>query len=482
MNNLPERHPANSQTQRLPGMSREAALYEQLYRYAEDLKEILEGQEQTRQRYESLRASFNKLNDSHTLLDNLIQKSHDIHIVTDPSGVIRQANQAAAALAPLATLNEQLLCEWILPSHQENYVALREQALDPSGEPAGEMELHLRSVAGDSMQLIASAQVFATANAQGTQLHWVMRDITTLRETEFETQISSMVFQNAAEGVLITDIEGIILSVNPAFTQITGYTKEEIVGQRPSKLKSGIQNAGFYEAFWRHLREEGGWQGEIYNRKKNGEIYPQWLTINAARDSDGRILSYIAVFSDLSKLLQTEKHLAHLALHDALTDLPNRLLLQERLSSTLAQSKRSASEFTLIFIDLDHFKPINDLHGHDVGDLALREAANRLAGTLREMDTVARLGGDEFVILAPGLAGAENIGRVCHKVLEAFAPSFWVGGKELSLGASLGCAEYPRHGQDGQTLLKNADSAMYRAKSAGGNGYEIFAGTVSTAT
>jgi diguanylate cyclase (GGDEF)-like protein len=156
--------------------------------------------------------------------------------------------------------------------------------------------------------------------------------------------------------------------------------------------------------------------------------------------------------------------------------------LQERLSSTLAQSKRSASEFTLIFIDLDRFKPINDLHGHDVGDLALREAANRLAGTLREMDTVARLGGDEFVILAPGLAGAENIGRVCHKVLEAFAPSFWVGGKELSLGASLGCAEYPRHGQDGQTLLKNADSAMYRAKSAGGNGYEIFAGTVSTAT
>lgn len=351
-----------------PDTPREAALYEQLYRYAEDLQEMLQGQASINEKYACLRESFNQLHESHAQL-----------------------------------------------------------------------------------------------------------------ESALESNASAMVFNHSAEGVMITDADGTIISVNPAFTQITGYSKTEVVGRKPSLLKSGVQNASFYGAFWQHLREKGSWQGEIYNRKKDGEIYPQWLTVNAARDSDGGTLSYIAVFSDLSKLLQAEKHIAHLALHDALTDLPNRMLLQERLSSTLTQSKRVGTPFTLIFIDLDHFKEINDTHGHHVGDRALMEAAQRIASTLREVDTVARLGGDEFIIIAPGLDGDENIGGVCRKLIEALISPFWVEGQQIFLGASLGCAEYPRHGAEGQILLRNADLAMYQAKRSGGNCHAIYTEAMATA-
>jgi diguanylate cyclase (GGDEF)-like protein/PAS domain S-box-containing protein len=273
---------------------------------------------------------------------------------------------------------------------------------------------------------------------------------------------------------MITDAKGEILAVNPAFTQITGYSADEAIGHNVSLLKSGVQDEAFYTDFWHSLRENRGWQGELYNRKKSGEMYPEWLTISAASDSDGSVLSYVAIFSDISRLLRAEKRLAYLAHYDTLTGLPNRHLFQDRLTQILASAKRSSTPFTLIFIDLDKFKEVNNTLGHHAGDRVLQEVGKRLLGQVREIDTVARLGGDEFVIIAPSLSGAENIDRFCWKAIQVLSQPIHVDGRELLISSSFGCAEFPSHGEDDETLLRNADNTMYRAKAAGGNIHFIY--------
>jgi diguanylate cyclase (GGDEF)-like protein/PAS domain S-box-containing protein len=473
----PEKPPlAGGQTLRLSGADRHVALHDQLYRYAEDLQQLFERNGELEAHYAALRESSDRLIESRENLDELVRSSRDIHIFVGADGLILQSNPAGALLAPLNMMAGRKLDDWVLPSHREIFLALQSEAIGGI-EPSGHVgEIHLHREAGDGSRLIFSAQALAVRkNGNVSYLHWILRDQTLFRETEFETQISTMVFKHSDEGVMITDIDGSILVVNPAFCRITGYSAEEVVGQTPRILSSGKQDAAFYAEFWQALRENGSWQGEIYNRRKNGEIYPEWMTVSAARDAEGGILSYIAVFTDLSRLLRAEKRLSYLAHHDSLTGLPNRLLFQDRLAQTLAQAKRSSIQFTLIFIDLDKFKPINDTLGHAVGDRVLQEAANRLSGSVRECDTVARLGGDEFVILAPGLTVNTDIGSLCSKLLDALRQPIQVSGNEVFIGGSFGCAKYPNHGDDELTLLKCADAAMYQAKSAGGNAYVIHA-------
>jgi diguanylate cyclase (GGDEF)-like protein/PAS domain S-box-containing protein len=462
---------------RLPGSTRSAALHDQLYRYAEDLQQMVERNGELEAHYETLRESSERLIESREELDELVRSSRDIHIVTGADGTILQSNPAGVALAPLTRLTGRKLDNLVLPSHREAFLSLQSEAIEGGESPRSGHEMHLRREGGGDSPLIVSAQVLAVRkDGEARYLHWILRDMTHQREAEFETQISTMVFKHADEGVMITDIEGTILVVNPAFCRITGYSAEEVLGQTPRILSSGMQDAAFYAAFWQDLRENGRWQGEIYNRRKNGDIYPEWMTVSAARDADGGILSYIAVFTDLSRLLRAEKRLSYLAHHDSLTGLPNRLLFQDRLAQTLAQAKRSGVQFTLIFIDLDNFKPINDTLGHAIGDRVLQEAANRLSGSVRECDTVARLGGDEFVILAPGLVGDTDIGGLCNKMIDALRQPIQTRGNELFIGGSFGCAEYPNHGNDEAVLLKCADMAMYKAKAAGGNSYAIYEG------
>jgi len=472
---LDNSRPAGGQTVRLSGSTRDAALHDQLYRYAEDLQQLIERNGALEAHYQTLRESTALLLESREELDELLRSSRDIHLVTDAGGNILQSNPAGAALAPAHLLMGCKLQDRVLPAYLDNFAALQAGAIEGIGPSGPGHEMHLSREAGDASPLIVSAQALAVRkNGELCYLHWILRDVTSLRETEFETQISSMVFKHAGEGVAITDIEGEILAVNPAFSRITGYAAAEVIGRNLSLLSSGRHDAAFYAAFWRALRENGNWQGEIYNRRKNGEIYPEWLTVSAARDGDGGILSYIAVFTDLSRLLQEEKRLSFLAHHDPLTGLPNRLLFQDRLGQTLSQSRRSGVQFTLIFIDLDHFKPINDTFGHAGGDHVLQEVARRLAGTVRECDTVARIGGDEFVILAPGLVGDTDIGSLCGKMIDALRQPIQFDGHEVCIGGSFGCAEYPNHGDDEVLLLKCADAAMYRAKAAGGSTYVIY--------
>jgi diguanylate cyclase (GGDEF)-like protein/PAS domain S-box-containing protein len=474
---------ANGQTLRLPGGARDVALHDQLYRYAEDLEQSIERCMKLEAQNKNLRESCTWLEDSRRQFDDVIRSSRDIHIITDLVGTILQSNPAAMAIAPLQRLAGESLSAWVLPQYYENFHNQRINAVDETSQDNSEWEMHLRHVSNDTFPLIVSARVLPLyKNKEVHGLHWVLRDITYLRETEFDTQIATTVFKSAAEGVMITDAKGEILAVNPAFTQITGYSADEAIGRNAGFIKSGVQNAAFYADFWNALRTNRAWQGELYNRKKSGEMYPEWLTISAACDSDGSVLSYVAIFSDISRLLRAEKRLAYLAHYDTLTRLPNRHLFQDRLTQILVSAKRSSAPFTLIFIDLDKFKEINDTLGHHAGDRVLQEAGKRLLREVREIDTVARLGGDKFVIIAPSLSGADNIGRVCRKAIESLSQPIHVEGRELLISGSIGCAEYPIHGDDDATLLRNADNAMYRAKAAGGNGYFIYeAGSQSPA-
>ena len=471
--------PAGGQTVRLPGASRDAALHDQLYRYAQDMQELLQSHNELEQRYRSLRESYESVAEGRAVLEGLIHSSRDIYLMTDRAGTILRCNPAATAIAPPVQLLGTYIGDLLAPSHLHSLQQLIER-LETGGEPPAQgLELNMKAQAGRTHPLITSAcPMPVRLNGDLRGIHWMIRDVTRAREAEFESKISALVFGSAAEGVVITDCAGDILAVNPAFSRITGYSAEEVVGRNPRVLQSGAHDRDFYDKMWNSLRSDGQWQGQVTNRKKNGEIYTEWLALTSAKDSDGKVLSYIGVFSDLSLLLQAEKRLFLLAHHDALTQLPNRQLLQDRLQQLIGLAQRRGEGFTLLFVDLDNFKQINDSLGHAAGDLALQEVAARLGASIRAVDTVARLGGDEFVILAPGLCREADIGLVAGKIVSALQQPMSLDGSSFNIGASIGCALYPDHGEDMESLLKHADAAMYQAKHSGGNTHAIFRAAV----
>ena len=303
----------------------------------------------------------------------------------------------------------------------------------------------------------------------------VFSDIRDRLTREQQLRQTDAAVQAAVEGVLITDTQGKIVAVNPAFTRLTGYAESEVIGRKPSLLSSGRHSSEFYAGMWRDLLEEGIWQGEILNRRKNGSVYPQWLSISAIRDIDGQATSYVGVFNDISDLKEKEDRLFYLAHFDSLTGLPNRRLLRDRLEHAMARADREGSVLGVLFVDLDRFKQVNDSLGHEAGDQLICQAAERIGDGLRHEDTLARQGGDEFVILLEGLADSQTTSTVAMKLIEAIKPSFRLRGFEdqfVVVGASIGIAMYPRDGQDASTLLRRADAAMYVAKSAGGNTWQ----------
>ena len=302
----------------------------------------------------------------------------------------------------------------------------------------------------------------------------IARDITERQQMQEELQQAATVFESTAEGVLITDLEQRITAVNRAFTQITGYSEAEALGQRPSLLSSGQHDNAFYAAMWHSLAANGHWQGEIWNRRKNGELYPEWLTISAVRNSDNHITHFVGVFADISSLKHAQARLDHQAHHDPLTGLPNRLLFENRLRSALDGSRADDQLGAVLFLDLDRFKQINDSLGHPVGDQLLKAIAARLKLQLRDIDTVARLGGDEFIILLPGLHQPQDAEQVAQKLLECFRAPFQLDNHEFFISASIGISLYPKDGLDVATLVKNADAAMYQSKAKGRNRSEFY--------
>jgi diguanylate cyclase (GGDEF)-like protein/PAS domain S-box-containing protein len=273
---------------------------------------------------------------------------------------------------------------------------------------------------------------------------------------------------------MLTTPQGLIVDVNPAFSRITGYPREAVLGQNPRLLSSGRQDDGFYQQMWQTLREHGVWQGEIWNRRRDGQTYPELLTISAVYDQAGAVSHYLGVFSDISVLKQQEARLQRLAYHDALTELPNRVLLADRMQQAMAQARRSERLLGVCYLDLDGFKPVNDQYGHQMGDRVLVALAARLRQLVHGGDTVARLGGDEFVVLFTELHSPEQCARALQALLHEIALPLALDGMTLQLTASIGATLYPYDDGDADTLLRHADQAMYQAKQRGRNCYQLF--------
>ena len=302
----------------------------------------------------------------------------------------------------------------------------------------------------------------------------VFQDITARVHSEEKLCQAAKVFESTMEGIVITNPEGDIVAVNPAFTHITGYSEAEALGKNLRIRKSGHHDKSFYQTMWASILETGSWRGEIWNRRKTGETYPEWLTINTVKDEAGNTINYVAVFTDISQIKRSEGELSHLAHHDPLTELPNRLLLDARLEYAIQRAHRESSSLAVLFLDLDRFKTVNDSLGHPVGDQLLKSVAALLGACVRSEDTVARLGGDEFVILLEGVGDSGDIADIAEKILNALNKRYDLDGQAVYISASIGISIYPADGRDGTTLLKNADAAMYRSKEEGRNTFRFY--------
>lgn len=313
---------------------------------------------------------------------------------------------------------------------------------------------------------------FADGRIGGAVL--VFRDQTEERRRLDHLNLAASVFEHAINGVVITDADEHIIEVNPAFTRITGYSRAEAVGKTPRLLSSGHQDAAFYAAMWSEIQAIGLWHGEIWNRHKNGEIFPEELAVVAVKDDEGRVNHYIGIFRDITQVKAQEAQLRHLAHHDSLTGLPNRVLLADRMQVALAQATRFRAKLAVCYLDLDNFKPVNDTWGHASGDRLLKEIADRLLQSVRGGDTAARLGGDEFALLLSNLADIEQCKLALERLLQDLSRPMAIDGAELTITASIGVTLYPDDGADADTLLRHADQALYAAKESGRNRYHLF--------
>ena len=294
------------------------------------------------------------------------------------------------------------------------------------------------------------------------------------RKAQESLRLFEKAIEGSEEGFMITDLEQRILSVNPAFTRVFGYTSEEVIGQTPKKLASGHHDAAFYDVLWQSVRNFGHWRGEIWNRRKNGEIFPEWISIAAVNDGNGETTHYTCTFSDISERKTAEAQIQYLSSHDALTGLPNRILFKDRLESAIAFAARDQSKLALLNLDLDNFQLLNDTLGHGVGDALLRGVAARLKACVRDTDSLCRLGGDEFLVALTGMPNAESVSTAAMKILEQVASPMDLEGRTLSLSCSIGISVYPDDGCDCETLIKRADQAMVHAKEAGRNTFRYY--------
>lgn len=321
----------------------------------------------------------------------------------------------------------------------------------------------------------AGAEDFLTKGGNSSTLRRAIQYALLRHQRDADARLAATVFSHAREGVMITDPTGTIVEVNLAFTRITGYSRDEVIGANPRVLKSGRHSDEFYRALWRELIDKGHWYGEIWNRRKTGEVYAELLTISAVRDGRGRVRHLVGMFTDITQLKEHEQQLERIAHYDVLTGLPNRVLVSDRLHQAMARVRRHDQKLVLAYIDLDGFKAVNDENGHDVGDRLLMEIADRMRKCLREYDTVARLGGDEFVAVLADLRDHAASLPLIQRLLTAVAEPVSVDGKMLRVSASIGLTYYPQADEvEADQLLRQADQAMYLAKLAGKNCFHVF--------
>ncbi|WP_295436979.1 EAL domain-containing protein [uncultured Thiodictyon sp.] len=391
-------------------------------------------------------------------------------------GHVVDCNAAFLSLLGFADRNELtglLFSDLLMPDTLDRVNQLiRDELLVRGFSPESEVELRHKD--GRAVPVIVQLILRRDAAGRATETWAVMRDVSEPRRAEQALRLAARVFESSGEGILISDEENRILSVNPAFSKITGYSQEEVIGQNPRLLKSDWQGPDFYDRLWRSLHTTGHWQGEIWNRRKSGEVYAEWLSITVVRNAQGQVLNYIAIFSDVSEIRAATQHIEFLTHYDPLTRLANRRLLEERVGDLISLAARTQTGLALMFIDLDRFKVINDSLGHAAGDAILETAAQRMHAAVREVDILARLGGDEFVCVLPGIAQADDATIVARRLMLLIDEPMQVAGQSLTVTSSIGISLYPADGSDYETLLKHADAAMYAAKRAGRDNFMFF--------
>ncbi|MES9975734.1 putative bifunctional diguanylate cyclase/phosphodiesterase [Candidatus Thiodiazotropha sp. LNASS1] len=389
-----------------------------------------------------------------------------------------RVQRETAYLEALEKSPDLILCDWHLPqfSGRRALSLLRQQNLDiPFIIVSGGIG---EEAAVDALRQGANDYVLKDRPARlGEAVRRVLIDKQLRmahRIAEEKLRLADRAFQNTAEGITVTDASGNIVSTNPAFEAITGYSHEEVLGQNPRVLKSGHHPDSFYKEMWDTLLLTGHWRGEIWNRRKNGDAYPEWLTISAVKDGNDETTHYVGVFTDISQIKEAQDQINFLAHHDALTRLPNRALFRERFDHALMHARREKASIALLFLDLDRFKTVNDTLGHPVGDQVLLEVSKRMNQIIRASDTLARLGGDEFVLLLEEQTDAQHAAVVARKLIDLFSRPMIIGEHELVVTASIGITLYPNDGDDSDKLIRHADRAMYEAKQQGRNTYRFF--------
>lgn len=405
-------------------------------------------------------------------IENLMNTAHSPILAWDAAGVITLCNEATKGLFGLQREQKVRLLDDFLHLYRDPN--LQETCYNASkGIPTTSLETRLSNhgnlvyILWSVTPLMDEAGHFSGAIAQG-------QDITARRLVERRLKLASKVFDSTGEAIMITDHKGDIVDVNAAFCEITGYNRGEVVGHNPRIMKSGRHDESFYKEMWRSLHEFGVWRGEIWDKRKNGQIYPKWVSINESLNELGEVTNYVAVFSDITHKKEDQQKLEKLAHFDTLTGLPNRVLFQDRLNSSLARSKREKERMAIMFIDLDRFKQVNDSLGHRIGDMLLCEVAKRLQLSVREVDTVARLSGDEFTVILTDLAQMQDVEIVASRIVKSVGAPYFLDGHELFVSASVGIAIYPEDGVDSKDLMRHADVAMYSAKEHGRNSYRFF--------
>jgi diguanylate cyclase (GGDEF)-like protein/PAS domain S-box-containing protein len=337
-----------------------------------------------------------------------------------------------------------------------------------------DFEIELLRRDGSSFCGLVNATAVYDADGNYMMSRSSLFDISDRKRAEENLRITASVFGSSQEAILITDENNNIIDTNPAFTLITGYSREEVIGKNPRLLGSGHQGRAFYDTMWQALQQGKAWRGEIWNRRKSGELYAELLSISAITDDEGKVIRYVAVFSDITRIKEHEAELNRVAHYDALTGIPNRALLSDRMKQAIAQTMRDQNMTAVCYLDLDGFKPINDTFGHEAGDAVLIEIARRIGDTIRGADTVARLGGDEFAVVLLGLERGEECVATLERLLAAISLPIVVQGSNRTISASIGVSIYPLDDEDPDTLLRHADQAMYVAKQAGRNRFHIY--------
>ena len=415
-----------------------------------------------------------RISESESRFRAIFENSRDGIALLDKDGLNVFVNPACAAMFGFEQIKSMLgrsVLEVFTPAFRE---MVRENIYRRATNQSAPTAYEARGLRCDGSELDIELRVSTYDHHGERYILAMIRDISARKQDEETLRLWATVFENSGEAVMITDPENRIVLVNKAFSEISGYTAAEVVGQDPRMLGSGRHDPAFFQQMWQALKNDQHWQGEIWDRRKNAEIYPKWMGITAVRDVSGQLTHYVAIFSDISERKAAQDKIEHLAHHDPLTGLPNRLLLYDRFAQAVAHADRTHSKVALLFLDLDRFKTINDSLGHPVGDKLLQTLAGRLQECIRDTDTISRQGGDEFVILATELRDPDTAAGIAQKMLEQVRQTVDIDGHALNASFSIGISLYPDDGTDFDTLLQKSDTAMYHAKDAGRNAYRFF--------